>query len=248
MAATLTRILKPGDYGADVQGVRRGVRRYLGVGPPTAPTATQRAFNASMTALVKAAQADAGLPQSGWVGPRLMEELRAADAFDTLAVSLLEQYADEHERDVPPLGPIVSGGTSVLLHDLTHRTAGFPRPGHDTYYPAFDDGFGRTGAGVLAPEPLVVTRQSSAQGGDAFYAEGVSGLRYWIGHVAAAPATGSRWGKGQAMARIGAIGAGDGGPHVHVGIDAKAVIGRDLLHHTNYTHGAPTVGVQLKAG
>ena len=237
----LTRVLKPDDYGKDVQGVRRACRKFTRQEPPTAALAVQRKFNASMTLLVKAAQDEAVLPRSGWVGPELMGALRRADAFDAYAKQLLEQYAEEHAVKVPPLGPIVYGGQSILLHDLTHATSGVPG------FPAFDDGFGAAGRAVIAPEPIVsVYQQSGAQGGDAFYARGTSSIEYWIGHVVAAPATGSLFRKGQTMARIARISVSDGGPHVHCGINAEPLVGLELAHHTDYTHGAPTVGDQLR--
>lgn len=144
--------------------------------------------------------------------------------------------------NVPPLGPVVPGGRSVLDQDLTHATGGLPG------YPAFDDAVGHPGMAVIAPEGLTVTRQSSARrrdgrpNGKAFYATGASGLKYWFGHVDAAPAVGTKFRKARRMA---VISANHEAPHVHVGIDAQAVIGHELAHHTNYTHGAPTVGKQL---
>lgn len=154
----------------------------------------------------------------------------------------------ELERDlapsaVPSLGPVVRGGKSVLFQDLTHATGGLPG------YPAFDDGF-RPDLEVLAPESLTVTRQSSARrrdgnpNGKAFYATGESGLRYWFGHTDVAPKVGARFGKGQTMCRIS---GNHEAPHLHVGIDAVPLIGRELAHHTDYTHGAAKVGVQLAA-
>jgi len=242
----LTRVLKPNDYGKDVQGVRRACRKFIGLDPPDASLSVQRKFNASMTVIVKAAQDEAVIPKSGWVGPQLMDALRRANAFDAYAKELLAQYAEENKLLPPPLGAIITGGQSVLLHDLTHRTDGFPRPGYNTYFPAFDEGFGRVGVAVLAPEPLEVIRQSSSQGGDAFYARGVSSIQYWFGHVQWAPPTGAHFRKGQMMTRIARIPASDGGPHVHCGINAKPLIGHELVHHTDYSHGAPTVGAQLK--
>lgn len=136
---------------------------------------------------------------------------------------------------VPNLGPVVPGGVSILDQDLTHVTSGLPT------YPAFDDGW-RAGREVIAPEDLVIARQSGAQGGDAFYATGKSKLRYWFGHVDQAPMTGKKFRKGDVMARIS---ADHPRPHVHVGIDAKDLIGFQLASATNYTHGAPKVGLQL---
>lgn len=242
---TLIRVLKPNDYGKDVQGVRRACRKFLGMTQPSAPISVQRKFNASMTELVKAAQDEAVIPKSGWVGPELMGALRRADAFDAYATQLIEQYAEENAHEVPPLGPIVAGDKTVLLHQLTHNTDGVPG------YPAFDTGFSRAGVAVLAPEPLVVTKQSGAQGGDAFYATGVSSLRYWFGHVAWSPPTGAHFRKGQMMSRIANQPAGHV-DHVHLGIDAKPLIGKSLLYGANghgpdYTEGSPAVGIQLKA-
>lgn len=147
------------------------------------------------------------------------------------------------KRKVPALGPVVRGGTPILEQDLTHATGGLDG------YPAFDDAVGHPGMAVIAPEALTVTRQSSARrrdgqpNGKAFYATGASGLQYWFGHVDVAPAVGAAFRKGQRMA---AISANHEAPHVHVGINAHAVLGHELAHHTNYTHGAPKVGAQLR--
>ncbi len=141
---------------------------------------------------------------------------------------------------VPALGPVWEGGKSVLLHDLTHPTSGIP------LYPAFDDTF-IAGRVIIAPEALVVTKQSSSRPGDAFYAEGVSELRYWFGHLVSAPATGRTFDKGEKIGVVldHAIG---GGPHVHVGINVERLLGRgkELAHKTNYAHGSPTIGAQLR--
>jgi hypothetical protein len=239
---TLTRVLKPGMYGKDVQGVRRACRKFTFQDPPTAPLSIQRKFNPSMTVLVKAAQDQAVLPKSGWVGPQLMEALRDADAFDAYAVQLLEQYADEHAVQVPPLGPIAYGCRSLLVQDLTHNTDGLAG------YPALDDGW-VAGRAVVAPEPLAVTQHGDSQGGVAFYATGLSKLQYWIGHVATQPAVGAHFRKGETMTRIANMGSKS---HVHIGIDARPLIGKPLLygatgHGPDYSHGSPTIGAQLAA-
>ena len=38
-----------------------------------------------------------------------------------------------------------------------------------------------------------------------------------------------------------------GGPHVHVAVNVEKLwgSGKELKHHTNYTHGAPLIGDQL---
>jgi len=159
--------------------------------------------------------------------------------------------AQLHQPPVPNLGPVVRGDKSVLLWAPTHNTDGVKRrTGSD--YPAFDSAFGEVGAVVVAPERLKVTRQSSAQGADAFYATGVSGLRYWFGHIVSSPATGTWVDKGQRISVVARIAAADGGPHLHLGIDARNVIGRELRWGRNgrgpdYTFGSPTIGKQLAA-
>lgn len=151
---------------------------------------------------------------------------------------------------VPALGPVTRGGKSVLLQDLTHTTGGFPNANSTSVMPAFDDGIGKAGGPVFAPEALTVTRQSSARrrdgnpNGKAFYATGASGIKYWFGHTDRAPTVGAKFKKGAVMA---AISENHEAPHVHVGMDARSLLGHDLAHHTNYTHGAPKVGVQLAA-
>lgn len=152
---------------------------------------------------------------------------------------------NEVQRDltpspVPNLGPVWRGGKSVLNHDLTHPTSGIP------LYPAFDDAFVQ-GRVIIAPEAITVTRDSSANPGDAFYATGQSKIRWWFGHLRAAPKVGTKFVKGEQVGTVAPNSVG-GGPHVHVGVNVELLLGagRELVHHTNYTHGAPTVGSQLE--
>lgn len=156
--------------------------------------------------------------------------------WKTALARLDELRSDLARPPVPVLGPIVTGGKSVLLHDCTHLTSGLG-------WPAFDDGF-RVGLAVIAPEALVVTDDTSgSQGGDAFYCRGDSGIEYWVGHITVVPKQGTRFRKGQKMT---AISADHPRPHVHLGVDARKLLnGKHLLSHVNYTHGAPLIGVQL---
>jgi hypothetical protein len=149
-----------------------------------------------------------------------------------------------HVPPVPALGPVLEDGLSILLLAPTHDTDGVPG------YPAFDTGFGQAGRWVIAPEKLTVTQQSGAQGGDAVYAEGVSKIRYWIGHITPAPATGRVFVKGARISRIANQSATD---HVHVGLDVRPLTGQSLKYGANgngpdYTWGAPTIGAQLAKG
>jgi hypothetical protein len=149
------------------------------------------------------------------------------------------------ERDfepsaVPDLGPLWVGGKSVLLHDLTHATSGIP------LYPAFDDAFNQ-GRVIVAPESIeVILPRTSSNPGRAFYAKGRSKIRYWFGHLDRDHPIGTKFQKGDAVGRVAPNTVG-GGPHVHCGINVELLLGagKQLLHHTNYSHGAPLIGVQL---
>jgi hypothetical protein len=186
-------------------------------------------------ALVREAEKHLKLTRKGW-----LEEPVGAGSEWKAAMKALNALEADLAVVVPVLGPVWLGGQSVLTHDLTHATSGIP------LYPAFDDAF-QQGRVIIAPEPLTVTRQSSANPGEAFYAQGNSKLRYWFGHLDRAQPTGAKFKKGDALGKVGANTIG-GGPHVHVGINVELLlgVGKQLLHHTNYTHGAPTVGAQLR--
>jgi hypothetical protein len=161
-------------------------------------------------------------------------------ALDSVCLALIRAEGDV-QAPWAKVGPVFNGGTSILKHDCTHATDGIP------LYPAFDDAF-RTGTCIIAPEDLKITRASSARPGDACYADGASGLRYWFGHLAYAPAVGRSFKKGYTIGRVAYTNVG-GGPHVHVGVNVEKLwgSGRQLQHHTNYTHGAPLIGDQLAA-
>lgn len=185
--------------------------------------------------LVKAFQKAHNIPATGVVGPvtwaALMPHLNSA------ARALLPQV--KPKPLIPNLGPVYAGGKSVLAHDCTHATDGIP------LYPAFDDAYTQ-GTTIIAPEALTVTRSSSSRPGQAFYCTGASGIRYWFGHLDRTHAAGSTFKKGTSVGRVAPNHVG-GGPHVHVGVNVENLWGkgRQLSHHTNYTHGAPTIGSQL---
>lgn len=166
-------------------------------------------------------------------------------AFDGGSQKLLQQEAAAGagpDDGVPDLGPMWSGGLSVLDHDLTHATSGIP------LYPAFDDAFveGRT---IIAPEDLEVVRSSSSNPGLAFYAIGPSRLAYWFGHLDRTHSPGTKFKKGKDIGKVAPNTIG-GGPHTHVGVNVEALwgSGKQLEHKTSYQHGAPTIGTQLAQG
>lgn len=169
--------------------------------------------------------------------PRWREAMRRIDAVE----------ADLAVPPIPNLGPVEPGGKPILYQQLSHETAGlFARTG--SHYPAWDMGWD-SGDPILAPEPLRVRRQSSAQGADAFFAVGESTIDYWVGHIISAPPTGRTFKRGEIIARIAAI---PGADHGHIALNAKPLIGKDLLWGRNgngpdYTWGAPPIGKQLAA-
>lgn len=195
--------------------------------------------NQQRQALLTKARTELRLTTDGYMqNPKGIHWRNANKHLDALAASLVAPKPPVSR--VPNLGPIIEGGKSILLHDLTHPTDGIP------YYPAFDDGFGDAGRYVIAPENVKIAQQSGSQGGDAFYMEGVSLIEYWIGHIALAPPTNKLYRKGERITRIAWIPSTQGGPHVHCAIDARKLTGgRVLEHHTDYSHGAPKIGVQL---
>lgn len=243
--------LKLGMYGKDVQAWRIVANEILGRPAPSSPEWYQRTFNLNARQLAKDLADDLGLPKFGVVWPAMMDEIRDADQADggrlvspkadALFAQAFVMYS-KPKRKVPPLGPIWRGGQSILLHDLTHMTSNMPE---GDIYPAYDDAFD-VGVEIIAPEALEVTRDSSANPGDAFYATGDSGIRYWFGHLDRAPRRGSRFKKGGVLGRVAPNHLG-GGPHAHIGIDAQPLCGFILKHRTDYRHGAPLVGVQLRA-
>jgi Peptidase family M23 len=159
-------------------------------------------------------------------------------ALDSECKRLVKEEAKKAEPWAN-LGPVFNGGASVLAHDCTHLTSGIP------LYPAFDDAFTQ-GTTIIAPEEITITRDSSSNPGDACYADGKSGLRYWFGHLASAPAVGKKIAKGNTIGKVCANSVG-GGPHVHVGVNVERLwgSGKQLKAHDNYTHGAPLIGDQL---
>lgn len=181
-----------------------------------------------------------GYDSAGQTGGHWRRAMQRLDELEEDLKPKAEQPTATAQKSVPRLGSVWRGGKSILVHDCTHATDGIP------LYPAFDDAF-VAGREIVAPEALVVARDSSSRPGDAFHATGRSGVRYWFGHLVSAPSVGTKFRKGEAMGIVLDHNIG-GGPHVHVGINIEDVVGagRELKHRTNYTHGAPLIGQQLK--
>jgi hypothetical protein len=232
--------VKEGDSGSHVQGYGRAMARHSGKLKQwnALPARTKRTWGWWHRRAANKIRAELGLPASGLYGPKLHKLLVEEPAFDAKATALVNSYVPP--RPVPDLGPVWKGGKSVLDHDLTHATGGIK------YFPAFDDAFVQ-GREIVAPEDIEVYQESSSRPGLAFYAKGKSRIRYWFGHLDRTHKAGTRFEKGETVGRVAANSIG-GGPHVHVGVNVELLFGpgKQLAHHTNYTHGAPTVGAQLE--
>lgn len=191
--------------------------------------------NAQLAALLKSCRADLKKTREGYV-------THPDGTWWSKAMPKLDRAIRELSvPPVPALGPVLEDGLDMLLQAPTHNTDGVPG------YPAYDTGFGQAGRWIIAPEALVITRQSGAQGGDAVFARGNSRIEYWIGHITPAPGNGTRFLKGARIARIANQAETD---HVHWGLDVRPLTGQSLKYGRDgngpdYTWGSPTIGAQL---
>ena len=163
-------------------------------------------------------------------------------ALDSVCINQVQtEYAEQQAGKVPALGPMQKGGASLLDFALSHATSGIQ------LYPATDTVW-TAGTTILAPEKLTITKASSSNPGDACYAEGVSGIRYWFGHLTSAPPVGKVIGKGATVGKVGAYGP-DHAPHVHCGVNVEKLWGggNELKHGNNYSvSGIPTIRKQFQ--
>lgn len=160
-----------------------------------------------------------------------------------LAVDLKPKPPTTWER----IGPVTKPGASLLDMSLTHATEGIP------LFPAVDLAWG-AGVPIYAPEGLTVdTKDTSASPGEAIYATGVSGLRYWFGHLDRDHPLGKKFTKGALIARTVNQPPGKT-DHGHVGVNAEKFLGRgNQLKYgrtgrgPDYTTGSPRIRTQLRA-
>jgi len=228
--------------GKDVQIAKWGAHGYAPALLPKPSTGFTPDYGPALfEALAKVIQPREGIEPSGDIGQATWDALWPHIPKWKRREYLLWKLPSIPKPDpVPKLGPLYAGGPSPLHMDLTHRTSGFEGK-EGSFWPAYDDGW-IPGRSIFAVERMRVYEQSNSAGGDAFFAEGESTLRFWYGHLERAPATGRWFSKGEVVGRIANI-AKD---HVHLAINARPLIGSDLAHHTDYTHGASLVGVQLR--
>lgn len=227
--------LELGSTGPAVEAAKIGVNHWRRRNGKTAGN-TSRVFGVFFREWVKDFQKRNAILQSGVIGPATwLALLPYIPSIDKL---LLLGYKPPSWENI---GSVVASDVSVLDHDCTHATSGLP------LYPAFDTAFG-AGRKIVAPEDMEATKASHSTPGLAFYAIGESGLRYWFGHLDRTHLPGERFSKGQFVGLTIPTDVG-GGPHCHVGVNVEALwgAGKELVHHTDYTHGAPIIRAQLYA-
>jgi murein DD-endopeptidase MepM/ murein hydrolase activator NlpD len=122
--SALTRTLRLGSVGDDVRAGKRACHICLDTGGAekmlAKPIWYQRLYDAFFRTLVKQVQREAGLDQSGVLGPATERALRKAGAFDAKC----EEWLAAYERSLHVLYyPHPAGATSSVCQHL-HPTAG----------------------------------------------------------------------------------------------------------------------------
>lgn len=107
MGLKLTRVLKTGCVGRDVEGVARAMLRYLGDDAgwrayTVALPIVRRTWGRGKATLARRCQAKAGIAISGVFGTTSEAKLRQAGAFDAYSDLLLDQYAESVQPPVDP--------------------------------------------------------------------------------------------------------------------------------------------------
>lgn len=127
MDPTLTRTLRLGCVGTDVEGWTRAAHRYLQDGQLAKfngqSDSVRRTFGFGKQQLAKKAAAKARLPQYGIVGPALDDRMRDAGAYDLKADLLLLDY--QRTSALPTMHHPIPLGFRVTVGPL-HPTAGLP--------------------------------------------------------------------------------------------------------------------------
>ena len=166
----------------------------------------------------------------------------------------VDAYLDDVEKEmkarlnppVPDLGGVTVGAASILDFDFTHMTTGLGWPAFDTALTG-DPG---PSVVVIAPEDIIVdTKDSSSSPGEAFYATGRSGLRYWFAHLKDDHPLGKKFLKGSVVGATVPTTVG-GGTHLHLAINLIPVTGRHARYGRDgdgpdYTHGPYTLRREL---
>lgn len=188
---------------------------------------------------------------------RARRDLHAATGYNPVGghYKAVDKYLDDVEAEMkrrltpplPNLGPLYAGAKATLDWDFTHMTSGLG-------WPAFDvalSGDPGPSTVIWAPETLTVdTKDSHSTPGEAFYATGRSGLRWWFAHLQKDWPIGTVLAKGAVIGKTLPTDIG-GGTHCHVAINLVPVTGRHARYGRdgdgpNYTHGPYTLRTELQ--
>jgi hypothetical protein len=188
---------------------------------------------------------------------RARRDLHAASGYDPNGghYKAVDRYFNDVEAEMkvrvspplPNLGPLYAGAPNTLDFDFTHMTSGLG-------WPAFDialSGDPGPSTGILAPELLTVdTKDSHATPGEAFYATGLSGIRWWFAHLDRDWPLGTKLAKGVLIGKTVVTTIG-GGTHSHVACNLIPVTGKHARYGANgdgpdYTHGPYTLRTELQ--
>jgi murein DD-endopeptidase MepM/ murein hydrolase activator NlpD len=182
----MRRTLKSGMSGLDVEAAKRAIHRWNGtLAEFNAKTdAVRRYFQLTFVPLVKRVQQQAGIPQTGVIGPDTHEWLLANGWYDSFALRLLE--LDQQLNDPQMVRPIPKGWKFSICQGL-HETGGIPGNWAIDWCAA-------PNTPVLSPEPGWVVRLSGRPPSDdtsdalgvfgwSIYIETKAGYRYFITHL-----------------------------------------------------------------
>lgn len=231
--------------GNDVVAIKRGLNKVENNFFPRPKAGFDDAYNLKTEDAVEVLRKKDGRKKNG---PFRQDDLDALwlymDAYAKFKYRMYKLL--KSKTQIPNLGPVVSGGQSLLDQSLTHKTDDI------ALFPAVDLAWG-AGVSMIAPEDCIVdTKDTSANPGEALYLTGDSGMRYWFAHIDRDYSLGRRFKKGEFLAKTVDTSQG-GGPHGHVGVNGEAFlgIGKQFLYGSNgngpdYTRGAPTIREQLR--
>lgn len=182
----LRRSIRPGMKGLDVEAYKRAINRHNGTLAQFMDKSDliRQTYQQTFIPAVKAIQKEAGIPQTGWVGPDTAEWLLSRGWVDDYALRLI---ALDAELAAPKMVRPIPKGWKFSICQGLHETGGVPGNWAMDWCAA-------PNTPVLAPEPGYVWRlsghpptddTSDALGifGWTVYLETKAGYRYFITHL-----------------------------------------------------------------
>lgn len=235
---------EPGDQGPHCEGYGRAMAKANGWWAWFQKLATKRTWGWWHKRAVNRIKKQLKLKQDGIYTSKVHGYLVDGGYFDARSIALVNSY--NPPPLLPDLGPVTAGGASILDFDFTHMTDGLGWPAFDTALTG-DPG---PSMRIIAPEDITIdTKDSSANPGEAFYATGKSGIRYWFAHLKDDHPIGKKFKKGDRVGDTLPTTVG-GGTHLHLAINLIPVTGKHARYGRdgdgpNYTHGPYTLRREL---